>query len=72
MIATITRWTANRKAEIVSAFEEGLITLADLAEHHEITLEEFDEWRRLYHDHGPAGLRATKLYRYRPHKRKLP
>jgi hypothetical protein len=56
------RWTARRKAAIVLAIEEGRERLAD----HGLSPEEFAEWQWLYARYGAAGLRATRLRRYRP------
>lgn len=58
------RWTAQRKLEILRAFEIGKITQADLAKH-AISLEEINEWKSLHDLYGKRALRTTKLQHFR-------
>lgn len=55
-----TRWVIRRKAEIVAAVEGGLLTLDDACERYNLTLQEFMAWELALHQHGLAGLRATR------------
>jgi hypothetical protein len=59
------RWTASRKAAIVWNVRNGMIPLAAALGAHDLTLEEYTQWDRLYGAYGPAGLRTTKLQQYR-------
>jgi hypothetical protein len=60
-----TRWVARRKAMVVSAVEGGLITREEAIEMYELSAEEFESWARHLNAHGPLGLRATAVQRYR-------
>ncbi len=64
------RWTPKRKAEIVVAINEGLITNAEANRYYGLSDEELAAWMRDYDAHGRAGLRVTKLQRYRHREQK--
>ena len=59
------RWVIRRKAEVVAAVRGGLLSLEDACERYTLTVEEFVSWRGAIDDHGLAGLRSTKLQKYR-------
>ena len=59
------RWVIRRKAEVVAAVRGGLLSLEDACERYTLTVEEFVSWRVAIDDHGLAGLRSTKLQKYR-------
>jgi len=61
----ISRWVTRRKAEVVAAVDGGLISQQEALERYGLSAEEFEGWQRLYRQHGPRGLRATRLQNYR-------
>ena len=67
--AGTTRWVIRRKAEIVAAVEGGLLTLDQACDRYNLTVQEFMSWEVALHQHGLAGLRATRARQYREHSR---
>jgi len=63
--ANTTRWVTRRKAAVVAAVREGLITLDDACRRYQLSVEEFTSWQRLVDRHGLPGLRATRIQDYR-------
>ena len=63
--ADTVRWVVRRKAQVVCAIREGLITRQDACDRYGISDVELFSWERLLEDHGPKALRATKTQRYR-------
>ena len=61
------RWVARRKAEVVAAVRGGLLSLEDACTRYRLTVEEFLAWQRSLDDHGLAGLRTTRVQKYRNH-----
>jgi hypothetical protein len=59
------RWIARRKAVVVRAVRHGLLTEAEVLERYGLSAEEFAFWQDGEALHGEAGLRVTKLKRYR-------
>lgn len=59
------RWVIRRKAEVVAAVREGLLTLEEACERYKLSIEEFLSWQRLVDSHGLPGLRVTRLQEYR-------
>jgi hypothetical protein len=59
------RWVARRKAVVVDAVRNGLITLEEVCRRYELSAEEFFAWQRAIETHGVAGLRVTRLQIYR-------
>ncbi len=59
------RWVARRKAQVVGAVREGRLTLDEACERYRLSPEEFLGWERMIDRHGMAGLRVTRLKRYR-------
>ncbi len=60
-----TRWVIRRKAEVVAAVRGGLLSLEGACSRYMLTVEEFLAWQRSIDRHGLAGLRTTRLQRYR-------
>ena len=60
-----TRWVARRKAEVVAAVKYGLLSLDEVCNRYNISVEEFVSWQRLVDKHGMRGLRSTKTQQYR-------
>ena len=59
------RWVARRKAEVVLAVEGGLLTLEDACTQYSLTVDEFNEWQKTFHEYGVSGLKATQTQVYR-------
>ena len=59
------RWGARRKAEVLAALRDGLITLEDAVAAYQLSHDELESWRSAMARHGLAGLRATRLKAYR-------
>jgi hypothetical protein len=59
------RWVARRKAQVVYAVQEGVISLADACERYSLSVEEFLCWQRAIAKNGLDGLRTTRIQQYR-------
>lgn len=59
------RWVASRKATVVAAVAQRLITEAEACARYGLTAEELASWRSALKDHGIGALRATRLQLYR-------
>lgn len=59
------RWVARRKAQIVAAVRDGLLTFDDACRRYNISPEEFVSWERAIDRHGPSALRVTRLQDFR-------
>jgi hypothetical protein len=59
------RWVVRRKAEVVAAVSGGLLTIDEVLERYNLTLEEFASWQRAVDRSGMQGLRVTRLQHYR-------
>ena len=63
--ASTTRWVVRRKAEVVAAVNGGLLTIDEVLERYNLTLEEFAGWQRAVDRSGMQGLRVTRIQDYR-------
>jgi len=59
------RWVVRRKAEVVMAVRGGLISLEEACDRYKLSVEEFMSWERLIDRYGLAGLRTTRIQKYR-------
>ncbi len=59
------RWVMRRKAELVAAVRGGLISLEEVCERYQLSVEEFQSWQKSLERNGVRGLRATKFQHYR-------
>ena len=59
------RWVVRQKAIVVAAVRGGLLTMEDACDRYALTVEEYLSWQTSVDRHGLAGLRTTKLQRYR-------
>jgi transposase-like protein len=59
------RWVVRRKAAVVAAVRSGVITVEEACRVYQISEEEFRSWDRAFELHGLAGLRTTRIQRYR-------
>ena len=63
--ANTRRWVIRRKAEVVAAVNGGLLSINDVCERYDLTLEEFASWQRAVDRSGMPGLRVTRIQHYR-------
>jgi len=63
--ATTTRWVVRRKAEVVAAVAGGLLTVDEVCQRYNLSLEEFASWQRAVDRSGMPGLRVTRIQHYR-------
>ena len=63
--ADTVRWVPRRKAQVVCAVREGLISGQEACDRYGISNEELFSWEKLLGDHGPKALRVTRTQRYR-------
>ncbi len=57
------RWVPRRKAQVVCAIREGLISRHDASDRYGISDAELFSWERLLESHGPRALRVTSRQR---------
>ncbi|MDP9126665.1 MAG: DUF1153 domain-containing protein [Pseudomonadota bacterium] len=60
------RWVTRRKAQVVTAVRNGLLTFDEACKRYSLSEEEFKAWQNLLDHHGLNGLRATRMQEYRP------
>jgi hypothetical protein len=60
-----TRWVIRRKAEVIAAVRGGLLTLEEACGRYMLTVDEFLSWQHMIDLYGLAGLRTTKVQKYR-------
>jgi hypothetical protein len=65
---TTKRWVIRRKAQVVIAVRNGVLSLEDACSRYMLTADEFAAWERAIDEHGLAGLRTTPLQHYRKHR----
>jgi hypothetical protein len=59
------RWTIRRKAAVVTAVANGVMTREEACQRYQLSEEEFISWQRAFEAHGLPGLRSTRLQQYR-------
>lgn len=59
------RWVIRRKAEVVAAVNGGLLSVDEVCDRYDLTLEEFAGWQRSVDRSGMQGLRVTRIQQYR-------
>ena len=60
-----TRWVVRRKAEVVAAVNGGLLSVDEVCERYNLTVEEFAGWQRAVDRSGMPGLRVTRIQHYK-------
>jgi hypothetical protein len=63
-----TRWVIRRKARVVAAVRDGLLSLEEACSRYMLTIDEIRAWQSPFDQHGVAGLRATRIQQYRQHQ----
>jgi hypothetical protein len=59
------RWVVRRKAVVVQAVRNGMISLQEACRRYNLSVEEFLAWQRAIERYGIPGLRVTRLQIYR-------
>jgi hypothetical protein len=59
------RWVIRRKAQVVAAVRGGLLSLEEACRRYLLTVDEFLSWQSSIDQHGLAGLRTTRVQKYR-------
>jgi Protein of unknown function (DUF1153) len=59
------RWSPQRKALVVEAVRNGLISLDEACRRYKLSAEEFREWQQALKVHGVGGLSVTRFKYYR-------
>jgi transposase-like protein len=59
------RWTPSRKAAVVMAVREGVLSLEEACRRYTLSPEEFAAWEQAMERHGIHGLRVTRFQIYR-------
>jgi Protein of unknown function (DUF1153) len=59
------RWVARRKATVVAAVDHGLIEATEACNLYRLSVEELDQWRAAFRQHGAEALRVTAIQKYR-------
>ena len=59
------RWVVRRKAMVVAAVRGGLLSIEEACHRYALTVDEFLSWQSSIDRHGLAGLKTTKLQKYR-------
>ena len=55
-----TRWVAKRKAQVLDAVRNGILTLDEACSRYSLSVEEFVSWQRSFDQKGVQGLSITK------------
>jgi Protein of unknown function (DUF1153) len=61
----VKRWTFRRKAAVVTAVADGVLTRGQACLCYKLTEDELLSWEAAFAAHGLPGLRATRLQQYR-------
>jgi hypothetical protein len=63
--ANVRRWTIRRKAAVLAAVANNVLTREEACQRYQLSEQEFASWQQVFETHGLAGLRATRLQHYR-------
>ncbi len=61
----VKRWTFRRKAAVVTAVADGVLTREQACRRYKLTEDELLSWEEAFEAHGLPGLRVTRLQQYR-------
>ena len=59
------RWVPRRKAAIVDAVRQGVVSLEEVCRRYQLSVEEFITWQHAIEGHGVPGLPVTRVQIYR-------
>src|SRR4051812_19327083 len=57
-------WVIRRKAEVLAAVQGGLLSIEEVCERYDLSLDEFMLWQRAVERSGMYGLRVTRIQLY--------
>ena len=60
-----THWGIRKKAQVVAAVTEGLLSVEQACARYDLSLEEYVGWQRAVERHGLRGLRVAQIKQYR-------
>jgi hypothetical protein len=66
-----TRWVARRKAEVLGAIDDGVLSAAEACARWDLSVEELALWRDCIDRAGVPGLRVTRIQHYRGYDQRL-
>jgi transposase-like protein len=61
----VKRWTFRRKAAVVTAVANDVLTREEACRRYQLSEEEFLSWQQAFESHGLPGLRSNRLQQYR-------
>jgi len=61
------RWVIRRKGQVIAAVRGGLLSLEEACSRYMLTVDEFLSWQSSIDQYGLAGLRITRIQKYRQH-----
>lgn len=61
----VKRWTVGRKAAVIEAVRGGWVTIDEVCELYNLSVDEFLAWERDLERYGVPGLRVTRYQIYR-------
>jgi hypothetical protein len=61
----VKRWTVRRKAAVVVAVANAVLTREEACRRYQLSEEELASWQQAFEAHGLPGLRSTRLQQYR-------
>ncbi len=61
----VKRWTIRRKAAVVAAVANGVLSREEACRRYQLSEEELLSWQQAFETHGLPGLRSTRLQHYR-------
>lgn len=66
------RWSPQRKALVVAAIQDNVITFEEACQRYQLSAEELLSWQQAKQAYGIGGLRVTRFQYYRevPHTKK--
>lgn len=59
------RWVAQRKAQVVTAVNDGVLTAREACDRYQLSLEELVSWQRAVDRYGLTGLKVKKTQELR-------
>ncbi|MGH7116621.1 MAG: DUF1153 domain-containing protein [Stellaceae bacterium] len=65
----VKRWTIRRKASVVIAVVNGLLTRREACRRYHLSGEEFLHWQQMHQTYGLPGLRVTRGREYQGKQR---
>jgi hypothetical protein len=61
LLAPVARWTPGRKAAVILGLRRHEVTIDQVTQAHDLSLDELVTWNDRHRKHGQHGLAITKL-----------